>query len=123
MRYIKTFEGSTYDRLNKRYKEGKSLKDKIKKSFLLNTYWIFTNSMQHSIFKVIERNKTKVEFDIFLITKEGKPHNQFFNLGFTYEDVNSFLEGDGKGEVVFRKATEEEIELFELSKETTKYNI
>ncbi len=116
MKYLKTYKGN---------KKNKSLEDKISKMFLLNTYWAFTNDLQHSICKVISSdNKLNwIEFDIFLITKENKPYNKFLKLGFSYEDINLFLIDNDNGTIMFKEATEGDIEKFSISKETDKYNL
>lgn len=100
-----------------------AISKKILKLFLLNSYWKFENSMQDSIMKVvgIDTDMGAIEFEIFLMSSNDKPDNQYIKLDFDFYDLNGFIEASTT--VIFREATEKEKENFILTKEINKYNL
>jgi len=60
--------------------------------------------------------------EIFIIEREGKPHERFIKLDFDYVDMKKFAVENYEGKI-FRKATNEEINKFLMAKETQKYNL
>lgn len=111
MKHLKHFENISLD---------------LDKMLQLNTYWKFKNNVQDSIFKTIGKHNDWVYFEILLITKKDKPYNKIIKLDFSVRKLTHIV----KNNIIFREATkkeignfEEQLEIYNMTTQTKKYNI